>query len=193
MKETGWRRGWESPVQPPFLQWLNNILHSELPWGEKGVPFHAEQGVVQEGPSRTFSSSYSHLFLFFSPLSPSLCLFNWTDWPQLSHLQSWGHVGISGNQYCSKGKESCRGKTLKSHFLANTQRNDKQITDILGVVFPFGFHVNYSSPWMNSDSNVPAIRSVWWETSKRSKNARIQPWPSLWLVQTGCLKVTRID
>lgn len=64
MKETGWRRGWESPVQPPFLQWLNNILHSELPWGEKGVPFHAEQGVVQEGPSRTFSSSYPHLFLF---------------------------------------------------------------------------------------------------------------------------------
>lgn len=58
---------------PPFSSFLTCSITFFLLscLGEKrGVPFHAEQGVVQKGPSGAFSSRYSHLFLFslFFPL-----------------------------------------------------------------------------------------------------------------------------
>lgn len=124
MKETGRRRGWESPVRPPLFSGSITFFILSCLGEKRGVPFHAKQGVAQEGPSGAFSSSYSHLFLFFPP-SPSLCLFNWTDWPHRSHLQSWGHVGIPGNQYCGKVKGKSFRRKCSKFQLANGEMINK--------------------------------------------------------------------
>lgn len=66
---------------PTSLSCSKNILPSELPWGKRGVPFHAKQGVVQEGPREPVSLLIpTSFFLSFLPShSGFLCLFNWTD------------------------------------------------------------------------------------------------------------------
>lgn len=126
MKETGWRGGWKSPLCSPlaFPPFLKNILPSELPWGERGLPFHAEQGVVQGGYLGAFSSSYSHLFLSFLSIFPLVfvSLIGLTDHSSLTY-SPWGRLRSLGiNTVESRGA----GAQSQSSKLICLQRDDER-------------------------------------------------------------------
>lgn len=113
-----------APPSAPFAWLLKNILPSKLPWGEKGgVPFHAKQGVVREGPREPVSllipTSFFLSFFLLSAIFFFVSLIGLTD-HKLFHREGVGkgeraagyRVPIPGNQYDGRAERARRERKV---------------------------------------------------------------------------------
>lgn len=116
MKEAGLeKRVGVSHVLPPFLACSKTFFLLSCLGEKRGGPLSCQTGCgAREAFMSLLAPAIPTPVSLSSPFPPFLCLFNWTDWPQLSHLQSWGQVEIPGNQYCSEAEQSCGGKNSKA-------------------------------------------------------------------------------
>ncbi len=141
--------GEEGGSPPPFLPCSKTFFLLCCLGEKRGVPFQAEQGVVQEGPSRalapvipTFLSFFLFPFFIFS-------LIGQHDHSSLKYSPlglcvsgGWeAQVEIPVNQYSGKAEQSCGGKEAQSTKLIFANNDDKRK---MRRCCTSGFHINFA-------------------------------------------------